>query len=304
MFKDEYRRTFSAVRPSAEFDLEEIYMKAKQKHTPIGRMVSVAVAAALILALSLTAYATELFGIMDFIMPENYMSEYVPDDASHDVSERQPIAISGYADSPEAKASAEWEDYYWEYTMNNEIPNENEDGLPLYASYYGAYNNEMFAKLTEIADKYDLELVREEDFMIGRRDGHTIDKTDCAYYQYGNGSFKEDGDFTASDGVTVGYSIIRNVKGSLATSGFEIWDAENWNCWNHTTSDGTPVAVGLSGTLYDVYGSDIGQRGLVMVDLGDCFVTVIVIDWNQEVTETAMQELAENLDYARLARIE
>ena len=36
MFKEDYKRTFSAVRPSAEFDPEEIYMKANQKRTPIG----------------------------------------------------------------------------------------------------------------------------------------------------------------------------------------------------------------------------------------------------------------------------
>lgn len=303
MFKDEYKRTFSSVRPSKEFDPEEIYMKANKKHTPIGRMVSVAVAAALILALSLTAYATELFGVMDFIMPEDYQSGGLPADAADNASDRQTISISGFTDSSEAKGAAEWDRYYRDYILNNDIAYE-EDELPLYASYYGAYNNEMFAKLNEIADKYGLALVNEEGFAIGERHSHTIGGADCTYYQYGNGNFKEEGDFTASDGVTVGYSIIRTVKGSLATSGFEIWDAENWIYWNHTTSEGAPVAVGMSDTLYDMYGSDIGKRGLIMVDLGDCFVTVVVIDWNKEVTETAMQELAENLDYARLATIE
>ena len=142
MFKDDYKRTFSGARPSAEFDPEEIYMKANKKPTPMRRAVSVALAAVLLLALSVTAYATDLFGIKDFIMPDDYQSDFVIENESPDASTYQTIAISGYADSPEAKASAEWEAFYWDYTMNNEIPNENVDGLPeqhrtiLYLFYY------------------------------------------------------------------------------------------------------------------------------------------------------------------------
>lgn len=302
MFKEEYKRTFSAVRPSMEFDPEEIYMKANKKHTPIGRMLSVAVAAALMLALSLTAYATELFGLMDFILPDSYQSRTMPDDAADNASDRQAISISGYIDSPEAKGAAAWRQYKLDYLLNNTIRYD-EDDLPIHAGYYGAYNDEMYAKLKEIAEQYGLELVTEEGFLIGSRGGHTLSGENCSYYQYSNGNFKEEGDFTASDGVTVSYSIIRTVKGSLATSGFEIWDAENWSYWNHTAPNGENVAVGLSGELYDATGSDVGRRGLIMVDLGDVFVTVIVIDWNQEITEIAMNELAGNLDYVRLAEV-
>ncbi|MBQ5671284.1 MAG: hypothetical protein IIV43_02870, partial [Oscillospiraceae bacterium] len=63
-------------------------------------------------------------------------------------------------------------------------------------------------------------------------------------------------------------------------------------------------AVGLSGDLTAKDGSSLGTRGLILVDLGDCFVSVLVTEWGEPIPESAMQELAENIDYARLAAIE
>ena len=267
MFKDDYKRTFSGVRPSAEFDPEEIYMKANQKHTPMRRVVSVALAAALLLALSMTAYATDLFGIKDFIMPDDYQSDFVIENESPDASTYQTIAISGYASSPEAKASAEWEAFYWDYTMNNVIPNDNVDGLPEQAGYYGAYNREMYDKLLEIADRYGLKLV--ENIENGKRAGHLLDGKEWFYYAYANGNFKEEGDFVSSDGMTIDYSLARHVKGYLSTITLDILDAGEWKSWNYTTSTGDVAAVGLSGDLTAKDGSSLGNRGLILVDLGD-----------------------------------
>jgi len=298
MFKDDYQQTFSQVRPVREFDPEEIYMKASRKHTSVRRIASIAIAAALILSMSLTAYATDLFGLMDFLMPDHYRSTPTLEDPAHNASSYQPIAISGYTNSPEAKASAEWTAYYWDYVANNEIPNENIDGLPETAAYYGAANREMYDKLLEIANKYDLELMTGVE--SGKRAMHLLDGKEGSYYAYANGNFKEEGDFTASDGVTVGYSLSRHMKGSLSTISLNILDAENWVSWNHTTSTGDSAVVGLSGDLTALDGTPLGNRGLILVDLGDCFVSVLVIEWGQPITETVMQELAENIDYQRL----
>ncbi len=302
MFKENYKRTFDRVRPSAEFDPEVIYMKANKKRTPMRRVASIALAAALLLVLSVTAYATDLFGIMDFIMPDEYQSGPILEDVAPDASNYQPIAISGYASSSEAKASAEWQDFYWEYVMNNEIPNENVDGLPEQAGYYGAYNREMYDKLLEIADKYGLELV--ENIESGSRAGHLLDGGNISYYAYANGNFKEEGDFTASDGVKIGYSLSRHVKGYLSTISLNILDAECWVSWNYTTPAGDTAVVGLSGDLIAKDGSALGNRGLILVDLGDCFVAVLVTEWGEPITETAMTELVQSLDYPRLATIE
>ena len=301
MFKEEYKRTFSAIRPSAEFEPEEIYMKANQKRTPMRRAVSVALAATLLLALSVTAYATDLFGIKDFIMPDSYMSGPSIDNAASDASTYQPISISGYVDSAEAKASAEWNDYYWSYVMDNTIANEDVDDLPEQAGYYGAYNQEMYDKLLEIAAKYNLELVTDNE--SGSRARHLLDGENTTYYAYANGNFKEEGNFTASDGVEIGYSLARHMKGYLSTISLNILDADNWKSWNHTTPAGADAVVGLSGDLTAKDGSALGNRGLILVDLGDCFVSVLVVEWGEPITETAMQELAEQLDYTRLAAV-
>ena len=185
--------------------------------------------------------------------------------------------------------------------MNNVIPNDNVDGLPEQAGYYGAYNREMYDKLLEIAERYGLKLV--EGFENGKRAGHLLDGKEWFYYAYENGNFKEEGSFTASDGVMVDYSLARHVKGYLSTITLDILDAQDWKSWNHTTPAGDAVAVGLSGDLTAKDGSALGNRGLILVDLGDCFVSVLVMEWEQPISETAMQELAENLDYARLATV-
>ena len=235
-------------------------------------------------------------------MPDHQSGPAIENEAPN-ASNYQTIAISGYASSPEAKASAEWEDYYWDYTMNNVIPNDNVDGLPEQAGYYGAYNREMYDKLLEIASKYSLKLV--EGIEHGNRARHLKDGENTSYYAYANGNFKEEGSFTASDGVMVDYSLARHVKGYLSTITLDILDAQGWKSWNHTTSAGDAVAVGLSGDLTAKDGSALGNRGLILVDLGDCFVSVLVMEWwDAPITETAMPELAENIDYARLAAIE
>lgn len=298
MFKDDYKQTFSQVRPVKEFDPEEIYMKATPKHTPIRRIAAIAVAAALILALSVTAYATELFGLMDFIMPDSYQSSSLPDDAVNGASPRQHISISGFTDSPEAKASAEWRQYDNAYDFST--VEWDKDDLPQHASYYGAYNYEMYDKLQEIAAKYDLQLL--ESIQFGSRSRHLLDGAEISYYQYDNGTFKEEGTFIYDD-KSYSFSLIRSVKGTLPANSFEIWDAESWETWSYTTPQGYEAAVGVSGELFAADGTSIGTRGLILTDLGDCFVCLIMVSLDEPITPEAMQAAAEALDYARLADI-
>lgn len=299
MFQDEYKHTFSQVRPAKEFDPEEIYMNATPKHTPIRRIVTIAVAAALMLALSVTAYATDLFGLMDFIMPDDYQSSSLPDDAVDGASTRAHISISGFTDSPEAKASAEWEQYSKAYDTDS--IEWDKDDLPQNAGYYGAYNYEMYDKLKEISAKYDLKLL--EGITFGSRSGHTLEGIETTYYQYDNGTFKEENTFI-HDNKTYSFSLIRNVKGTMAAGSFEIWDADKWETWSYTAPQGYEVAIGLSDELFAADGTSVGNRGLIMTDLGDCFVTLIMISWDEPITPEAMQAAAEALDYNRLATIE
>lgn len=299
MFQDEFKRTFSQVRPAKEFDPEEIYMNATPKHTPIRRIVTIAVAAALILSLSVTAYATELFGLLDFIMPDSYQSSTLPDDAVAGASTRQHISISGFTDSPEAKASAEWQQYSKAYDFST--VEWDKDDLPQNASYYSAVNYEMYDKLQEIAAKYDLKLL--DGITFGSRSGHTLEGLETTYYEYDNGTFKEENTFI-HDNKTYSYSLIRNVKGTLAASSFELWDADKWETWSYTAPQGYEVAVGLSDELFSSDGTSVGYRGLIMTDLGDCFVTLIMVSWDDPITPEAMQAAAEALDYGRLAVVE
>ena len=72
---------------------------------------------------------------------------------------------------------------------NNKIADEDSEGLPQVAGYYGAYNREMYDQLLKTAAKYDLKLV--ENVESGGRKLHLLNGTEGTYYQYSNGSFKE-----------------------------------------------------------------------------------------------------------------
>jgi len=296
MFKNNYQHTFSQVRPIREFDPEEIYMKATPKHTPFRRIVTIAVAAALILALSVTAYATELFGLMDFIMPKK----------SED-SVSQLISISGLSNSPEAKANAEWTEYFNSYDMNFI---QYADDLPQNAGYYGAYNDEMYGKLKEIAAKYNLELLDSIEMLTPENPAPEHVKAGCSGakvgYMYSNGSFKVEGNLITTDGREHPYTLMRNVKGSLTAASLNIHNVESWSQWNYTSPEGYQIVLGIPVDSTDERTMQpVGNRGLILSDLGNCFVFVLITDTMEgPVTADILTTVAESLDYAKLATVE
>jgi len=312
--KDEYKTMFSQVRPVTEFDPEEIYMKAtNHKPKSLKRAVIVGVVAALIAVLSITAVATELFNLNDFIPGNENQTSSLPEEVSDDTSPRQLISLSGFAERPEAQAQAEWKAYYnsidfaswtqadWDVADASDLPEE--------AVYYNAANQEMYNKLLEIADKHGLELLQGNRLFTPENPAPDFIKGDESVqsggYCYSNGSFKAESVFTSEKGETIVFTLHRHVYGSIMAASFEIWDAENWTQWNYETEEGRQVALGLSGELYDDTGEPLGgNRGLIMADLGNCAVSVLFIGYEHDmVTEEEMNEVAALIDFERLAII-
>ena len=67
--KKRYKEVFSQVQPMKEFDPEELCRK-KFTGSITKKVVGVAAAVALLASLGLTAYAVNLFGLRDLLLPQ------------------------------------------------------------------------------------------------------------------------------------------------------------------------------------------------------------------------------------------
>lgn len=91
MMKELYKETFSQVRSSYEFNLED-FEKMKTNKKPLRKIILIAAAAAIVAAFGITASATDFFGLARFADPVSGT-----------------ISAQGYVDSPETRAYMEAE---------------------------------------------------------------------------------------------------------------------------------------------------------------------------------------------------
>lgn len=97
MTKELYKETFSHVRSSYEFNMEDFEKMKTKKRTPVKRILLIAAAVAILTTFGITASATGFFGLARVADPDSGV-----------------ISLQGYVDSPEAKA-------YMEY-LNTGVP--------------------------------------------------------------------------------------------------------------------------------------------------------------------------------------
>jgi hypothetical protein len=152
-----------------------------QKSMSIKKIISIAAVAAVIAALGITALATRWFGIKDLVINNNdngiAVTKNISDSGSVgktdtasdaatpiiDKEEKEPdlIALQGYPDSNEYKASAEWnlfcDGYYTDQSLLNAVGNSSNEITEKYPMYL-VYTQEMADKLEEIVKKYKLTL--------------------------------------------------------------------------------------------------------------------------------------------------
>lgn len=79
----------------------------------VKKLLIVAACLALLLALTAAAYATNLFGLRDLLLPLISESSQSADDGK--------ISLTGYQGSPEWKALAEWQAFVSEYDPDGDI---------------------------------------------------------------------------------------------------------------------------------------------------------------------------------------
>lgn len=235
-------------------------------HKSYRKIIALAAAIVLLLALGIAAYAGGWFGVQGLELGK--------------VGTRSAISLQGLSDSPEYKACAEWKEYD-DKLRENDSYFEGFDYIEAQElqKTYGAYNcytREQADTLQSIADKYSLRLLSgfsvpdgEKAYYEAAGTGRLL-ATDGAYhnqfltgYVYDGGSFKLEGELHGEEDYGIMYEMLHSVKGIMSTGYMLVNDIDSFEDWEYTTADG--VKVNLSN----------GENGsFIIYDSGDAFVFI------------------------------
>ncbi|WP_343208384.1 hypothetical protein [Anaerolentibacter hominis] len=305
-----YRSTFSQLHTSVTADMEELQMK--KRHRVSKKPFIVAAAICLMLACTTTAYAMNLFGLRDFLMPKpEPLSSTEQDTGGQDSDEKvtssdkapDVLSMQGYTNSPESLAAAEWLDFQNNYDPDGSILagiGNGPTGLDERYGLYSVYTQEMADKLDEITEKYNLKLhtelldISNED-LTTLAGGDFLGKDNQAYssYMYEDGTFHYDGEADI-DGMLITYQFTRCVRGSFTDILYYPGDISEYKDRSYTTSSGVAVTLAL-GPAYS----------LILADLGDSIVTVNIfagygVESDRLITGTILELFADSFDWTIL----
>lgn len=297
--KELYRKTFSQVHAQREIRWED--MKVNKKKHISTRVVVLAAVIATLCALTVGAVATNFLSLGDLLLPK---ATVTPEGGTTPVPVDGPdyISLSGYMDSPESQALGEWQDFLNGYDEDESIlrsvGNALDPALDRY-SLYLVYTQEMGDKLDEICEKYGLKLHTDQydcyahPEALAACEGFAADNVKAyPMYMYEDGTFHCDGE-AVIDGEIIDLQFRRSVKGTFNEVFLNVDDIGQYQQWNYQTNSGTMVLLAL--------GSD---KGLVLADLEDCFVTVnVLMGTDSGVTQADMEALADSFDYAKLSPV-
>ena len=277
-----YQETFSQVRGTGEIRWEDYEMRRRGKS--LKWFVTLAASVALLAALSALAVAANFFGLRDVLLPEkgsvNVTDErgvVVPGEYEY----KDFVSLSGWADTPESRALAEWQAFLEGYDQDGAIISEignSPTGFEERYGHYLVYTQEMADKLEEIVAKYELKLHEWMEVVLPETWPQAVggffreNVVPYSGYIYENGTFRFDGDAELGAGELKGYGPIeyqfsRSVKGTFDDVALNIGDLGGFEEWGYRAADGTSVTLGLGER----------NRSLILADLGDSFVLVNVL---------------------------
>lgn len=308
--KDLYRATFSQLHTSVRIDWEE-YQSMKQKRYPTRLVATLAAAAALIFAMTATAMAFNLFGLRDLAFPDEvtlHVPVVDPDtgDISYEDRAANMIPMQGYAETKEARACAEWNDFYFDYVSGKNFGN-GPTGLDPKYDEYSVYDRTMADKLDEIVAKYGLELHRNLSDVPGREAwlevfGPTFLSDwnrGCWGYMYEDGTCSFDGDADLEGYGQIDYQFRYTRKGYLDTVALFLSNLEEYRDWTYQTACGVTVNLAI-GDIRSIIWADLPQ--------GFAFVNVLTGTEGDDtfssgpITGAELEALADMFDFTALKR--
>ncbi len=259
------------------------------------KTVLLAATLCLLIAFTTVALATNLFGLRDMLVP------------SRDPEIKNEMVLSGYANSPEYMAAAEWKAFSDSYDPDGSIlaqidPEGPEDiNLDEKYTHYNVYTPEMGSKLDQIAAKYGLKLygnfVPEIPSPIAEKliVNDPVEFSDSACntlmggYMFDDGTFSFDGIFDASAGrLSVYYQFRRSVKGVFDPTFLNIGDVETYQEQRIFTSSGVQLMAALS-----------EQQAVLIAELDDCFICINVMGGtDMGITYDDLKDLVNTFDFS------
>ena len=273
-----YQETFSQVRSSLDIRWEDYQSMKHTKHSK--RLVMLAAAAALAAALSGLAVAANFLGLRDTLLPEQH-SVHVTDEfgvvVPGEYEYKDFVSLSGYQNTPESRALAEWEAFLENYDRDGAIIQEiGNDPTGFEEKYlqYTVYTQEMADTLDGIVEKYGLRLHTDMEVVLPTVwplavGGNFLRENNTAWsgYIYENGTFRYDGEAELEGYGTIEYQFSRAVRGTFDDVTLNIGDLSDFQEWGYRAADGTMVTLGLGAR----------NRSLIIADLEDSFILVNVL---------------------------
>ena len=216
------------------------------------------------------------------------------------------ISLSGYQESPEAKALAEWQAFRASYDTDGKILSAIGNGVFVaegredWAQYGGVYSYEMGEKLDEITDKYGLKLHTQCDVINPQELEYRVGGSflrDCTMYWgyiYENGTFHTECDAELEGCGLTDFQFDRSVKGTFEEAYLNIGRVEEYTEWQYLSAGGETVLLALSPV-----------KALIFADFEECFITVnVLLGSDDGMTEEDLQELADRIDFGVLKDVQ
>lgn len=242
----------------------------------------------LILSLPVAAIAANWFGLRDLLLPK-WAGE-----KTGGAFNRNYIGLSGYQDSPEAQALAEWLAYRNSYDTSGIGEGE------ALGSQYSVYDREMERRLRQIARKYNLKLhtamdvinQRETAYRVGGEFmGKGLERTWA--YIYEDGTFHCDGDAVLKDGRVLAFQFDRSVKGTLHEEFLNIGNVDDYEEFSYEAACGELVRLAVA-----------PHKSLIYADFEECFILVNILEGSDfGISGEVLKELADAIDFTVLKNV-
>lgn len=300
-----YKRTFSQVHPSytPKWEEQEELSTWRSGRPLAPRLATAAALCATAAVLCATAFTTNFLGLRDLFPQKQAEPPVQPVTSVVLPGSEDTMSLSGYMDSPEGQALAEWKEFLETYDPDHAILDQVGNYLdPAFDKYicYNVYTQDMADKLEEIVDKYGLKLHTQQIDLtahpeaLGPLADFVKDKKETYWsYMYEDGSCHFDGWAYVEDYGLVDVQFQRSVKGTFNDATLNIGDPAAYKQWTYQTSSGVEVVLALG-----------SSKSLILADLPDCFATFNVFQGaGNGMTREHLEGVAERYDFSKLTPV-
>jgi len=300
--------SFDIIQKIKNHALDESVQRRRissSKH--VKRSVIIAATLCLILGLTITAVATNIFGLRDMVIPgTDSQSAYddIPSGASS-----QLVSLQGFIGSPEYAASVEWQSFLSAYDVEAFIESVEsiwpEDIPELYLQYAISY--ELAKKVDEILNKYGLVMLGEylefasvEEFKESIASGPIFDDESIVIdgYRHKNGTFNFDASFSPSfDNGSLMFQFRASRKGVFDNTVLSVENLDNYVEWNYTNAKGSQLVLAQG-----------EHKSLILLENDNFFITVNVlagthgasIGTHPPINRNDLEELADIINFGHI----